>query len=143
MSTHPVLTNELLRLSHEHDGLLKPEMVVDAARQEASPLHEYFEWDDTEAGRRYRILQATRLIRVSVTLIGGDRPEVIRAFVSLKPDRTSGVGYRETLAVLQETSLRDQLLQDARMELASFLKKYKHLEELAEVFAAIKHVVAA
>ena len=36
-------------------GVFGAEAVVEAARPEDAPLHSYFEWDDTEAARRYRL----------------------------------------------------------------------------------------
>lgn len=47
----------------EKDGRLDPADVVEAARDPASPLHGYFEWDDTEAARQHRLGQARQLIR--------------------------------------------------------------------------------
>lgn len=38
-----------LRLLETENGRLDPSLVVEAARDPASPLHAYFEWDDTEA----------------------------------------------------------------------------------------------
>lgn len=59
---------ELARLSAKHGGL-RPSKVVEAARPETSPLHSEFEWDDSKAGREYRLEQARRLIRVAVTVV--------------------------------------------------------------------------
>jgi hypothetical protein len=56
------LTNELEALRSE-DGLLRPETIVAAARDSASPLHNHFEWDDAAAAQIYRIAQARALIR--------------------------------------------------------------------------------
>lgn len=44
-------------------GTLTPEVVVDAAKDPDSILHEYFEWDNKVAGAAYRIEQARALIR--------------------------------------------------------------------------------
>jgi len=46
----------------QRDGVLTPEAVVDAAASLTSPLHSFFEWDDTKAGRHYRLQQARNLI---------------------------------------------------------------------------------
>ena len=40
------------------DGKLTAQAVVDAAREEGSPLHGFFEWDDNKAANEYRLLQA-------------------------------------------------------------------------------------
>lgn len=44
-------------------GLLRPEDVVDAARDPASVLHGHFEWNDAKAAVYFRIEQARTLIR--------------------------------------------------------------------------------
>lgn len=52
---------ELSRLSSEN--LLDAENVVLAAKDPESPLHDYFEWDDSKAAHTYRLVQARRIIR--------------------------------------------------------------------------------
>jgi len=54
---------ELTRLAAENDGRLTPDNVVDAATDETSPLHGFFEWDDDAAAHMYRVEQARHLIR--------------------------------------------------------------------------------
>lgn len=52
----------------EHQGIITPDAVLEDARNEDSPLHKYFEWDDTVAANAYRKDQARELIR-SVRLV--------------------------------------------------------------------------
>jgi hypothetical protein len=47
----------------EREGRLLPGDVVDRARPPDSPLHQFFEWDESEAAEQYRRIQAARLIR--------------------------------------------------------------------------------
>jgi hypothetical protein len=54
---------ELTRLSVENHGRLTPDNVVDAAQDEASPLHRCFEWDNDAAAHMFRVEQARHLIR--------------------------------------------------------------------------------
>jgi len=136
------IRRELLRLAKTHQGMLHPKNVVDAARAKSSPLHSSFEWDDTEAAEKWRLEQARRLIRVTVTLVPlkkGAQPHQ-RAFVSLTSDRKKGGGYRATVNVMTDEEQRRELLDDARAELASFKRKYGKLIELAKVFEAIDEV---
>jgi hypothetical protein len=44
-------------------GKLSPADVLAAARPEDSPIHEFFEWDDTAAAESWRMEQARELIR--------------------------------------------------------------------------------
>lgn len=115
------------------DGRINPERVVEAARDESSPLHEQFEWDDSEAAQRYRILQARELLRVTVTILPGTTTQ-IRAFVSLSDED----GYRSIGNVLVNSEQRAQLLEDALKDMRTFESKYKHLSEVADVIAVMK-----
>ena len=121
------------------DGLIKPERVVEAARPKTSPIHDQFEWDNSAAAEKYRLLQASELIRVSVEIIdcGGNRdPVMVRAFTSLTTERGVSGGYRATVQVLSNKQMREQMLADAIAELRAFERRYAILKELAEVFAA-------
>lgn len=46
-----------------NNGVLTPEMIVEAAKDPASPIHEEFEWDDARAAHLHRLNQARTLIR--------------------------------------------------------------------------------
>lgn len=53
----------LIEIGEANGGRLTPEMVLSDAADTESPLHEYFEWDDTKAAHAHRIDQARTLIR--------------------------------------------------------------------------------
>jgi hypothetical protein len=40
------------------DGSIRPEQIVDDARDSQSPLHSFFEWDDAKAAAEWRLHQA-------------------------------------------------------------------------------------
>jgi hypothetical protein len=135
------ILRELKEISAKRDGRLLATDVVAYAKNPKTALHSQFEWDDTEAARAFRIEQARRLIRITVTLIKTPtKEESVRAFVSLSSDRTQGGGYRDIEAVLSSKTMREQLLADAMAELEVFRLKYKHVKELVEVFRVIKRV---
>jgi len=48
---------------NEAHGHLTPDLVVQAAQDEQSPIHSIFEWDDGKAAHQHRLWQARRLIR--------------------------------------------------------------------------------
>lgn len=135
------------------DGLT-PASVVRDARNIRSVLHQYFEWDDTAAAHKFRVDQASRLIRsVQVVYVdSGPTPircvsaftrdpqmHPVRAFVSItRPDGSRK--YESTAVAMNEPALRRQVLERAHAELAAFAKKYRDLQELADVFAALDRV---
>jgi hypothetical protein len=137
--SNPEIVDELRRLAARKGGELRPIDVVDAARLKRSPLHDQFDWDDTEAAERWRLHQARNLLRVVVAFepVDEDKRIECRVFISLTPDRESGVGYRVMHTVLSDPEQRKQLLDDARAEMKRFITKYRKLDELAAVFAAM------
>ena len=63
-------------------GELTPSRVLHDAESPNSPLHGYFEWDDTEAAKQHRLHQARVLIRsVKVDVIVEERPVSVSYFV--------------------------------------------------------------
>ena len=76
--------DQLQAIYDEHKRLT-PSIVVTVAADPAHPLHERFVWDDSEAARRYRLVQASGLIRSVSGVVEReeDRPPVrVRAFVA-------------------------------------------------------------
>lgn len=132
-----IVQRELLAICKENHGVLRPEDVVERAKNSKSPLHPLFTWDDTAAAREYRIWQARELIRVSVITLPEAPNEPIRTFVSLMSDRRKVAGgYRCLTTVLSNSRQRAILLEQALKELKYWEKKYKQLTELAPIFAA-------
>lgn len=132
------LVRDALSAIYAKTGKLKPGTVVKAAKNPDSPLHECFEWDDSEAAHQHRLWQARQLI-VSVRISLDDKAETIcQAYVSLKPDRkVEGGGYRSIGDVMGDPALRDELLKTALEELRSFQERYARFKELLPVFDAI------
>jgi hypothetical protein len=129
---------ELLLLAGDTPlSMLDPEFVLLHAADETSALHPFFEWDDTEAAREYRLIQARGLIRMAVVVLPA-RNEPVRAFVSLSTDRSCGGGYRRTRDVLDDPELRAVMLQDALAELRLIQRKYSHLQELSALWQALE-----
>lgn len=65
-------------------GLLTPKAVVALAQAEDHPLHDFFEWDDTEAARKYRVIEAQRYIKnLEVVIETGSGPVQVKSFVSI------------------------------------------------------------
>lgn len=71
---------ELKPLQDEH-GEITPGKVVEAAKNKKSVLHNYFVWDNKEAANRYRLSQASELLRrIEIKIIKDGEPRTLRAF---------------------------------------------------------------
>jgi hypothetical protein len=140
---------ELEVLANRKAGLT-PDTVLHVAKNPASCLHKYFCWDDTEAARKYRAMQAEfliRRIRVTITPHGGKEFNV-RAFVNVKDVQKDGtISYGDRgkfvpiLSVMSDPDGKEQMLTVAKRELASFRSKYSILEDLANVMSEIDAVL--
>jgi hypothetical protein len=134
------IKEELLQISNDNNGLLKPEVVVEFARDPETALHSKFEWDDAKAGHNYRLWQARQVISLEFSVIESEKPtKETRLFVSLTEDRKEG-GYRLITDVLSDEALLDRMLKDALSELIRIKTKYNHLQELSKVFAEVDKV---
>lgn len=140
MARRNPVVEELHALKDKGRGLLTPEAVVKRARDPKSALHAKFEWSDTEAARRYRLVQAADLIRLYVTVIHdpeSDKTWRVRTFTSLPSDQRRGLGYRSTVEVMHNKKRRAEMVADALARLEAIRAKYEHLNELVDVWGAI------
>lgn len=67
----------LNQLHSYYRGELTPQQVVQDAGGIKSPLHKFFEWDESSAAEKYRIDQARRLMGsiVEIIIIRGEKKE--------------------------------------------------------------------
>lgn len=133
----------LTKIARQNGGVLKVEDVLTEARDEGSPLHKHFEWDDSEAAEQYRRQQARALIqKCKITLIDS-QPIEIRAFVSLPADRENGGGYRLTSEVMGDERMRTELIRDIKLTIARWTQKLHLLDQdLAEAIVDLDSRVA-
>lgn len=132
---------EELQEIEARNGILKPESVVEYARNPTTTLHTQFEWDDAKASEQWRLQQARQIIRVAVTVLPHTETTT-RAFVSLKEDRYNGSGYRNIASVLSDEEMRRKLLDEAMEDIKSFRSRYSELKELSAIFSAMEKTEA-
>jgi len=138
-------------------SVLTPDAVLNDARKEKSPLHQFFEWDDSKAAEQYRLRQAGHLIRSisvtfedmapeperRVTLASASEPttpvRAVRAFLSVQSD-DGATGYVGTKEAMGDPEMRRQVLARAHNELAAVSQKWRDVSELTEVFMALDRV---
>ena len=116
---------------------ITPENVLEKARNKRTELHKCFEWDDSVASEKYRLIQARDVIRhfVIVTPEKEDDEEPVK-IRSYQVSSTTNV-YKPTRMFLQEPDEYKALLKRAKEELAAFRQRYKMLAELESIFAEI------
>lgn len=137
-----LIGQELARIHRESETkLLTAAAVVDAARDEDSPLHEHFEWDDSVAGEQFRIIQARQIIR-AIVIDESRTGEAIRQWVSLPSDRKlPGGGYRELPAVLSVDALREEKIVELQKLMDSQLHRYESFLGLEPKFIELRKLI--
>lgn len=109
------------------------ENVVNLARNENSEIHNDFEWNDSIAGEKYRLIQAGHMIRSFVIENKETNREPIRAFeISTTP-----TVYKPIQIIIKHEDEYQNLLKRAKAEFKSMRKRYETLSELENVFSAI------
>lgn len=132
------IKQELLAIhAASEDGKLHAhEVVAWAQNNPGSALHAAIDWDDESAAYQHRLWQVRKLIEIHVTIAGPTHER----FISLSIDRPVGGGYRNMADVLQAQDLTQIMLRDALRELERMQDKYRHINELADVWAAVDKI---
>lgn len=101
-----------------------------------SELHKCFEWSDTEAARKYRIIQA-RQITINLKYVPVDKSkQEVRVFHL----DTKTHAYEPVTKFIVNNDKYARLLAQAKAELVSFERKYHTISELENVFEAINEL---
>jgi len=147
----PDVAGHELEACADEQGYINPQLVVDHARDEHSPIHTLFEWDDSIAANEHRKATARCIAGCLVTVVRRIESEpvfveadierlpaqiVTRAFVHV--DTEMGSGYRSIRAALSNDTERTYLLEQAKNDMKTFEAKYAILDELAQVIKAMK-----
>lgn len=137
-----------LRAICEEDGGLSPHAVLYRARDEAHPLHARFEWDDTEAGEAYRLIQAAHLIRsvkITVSDPSNKEPVTVRAFVHIPRDEAESEDAPASTYMPQEVVAASPAL--SAIALRQMETRWKQLrrtyQDHAEFWALVKQDVSS
>ena len=113
-----------------------PQEVLDKARDENTELHKCFEWEDSVAAEKYRLRQASDIIRNLVFIKKKKEDEPIRCFQITTEKNT----YQPTQMFLVQEDEYQALLKRAKAELESFKRRYATLTELESIFEAIEEL---
>lgn len=133
-------TNELKRIAREtlqtmakrNGGKITPAAVVEAARAKNSPLHRYFEWDNTKAAQLYREDQARALIRsVKVQITTETKRVVAVGYVRDPLCESTDQGYVSVQSILSDEDAKREVLIAEFERAAAAIKRAK---ALAHVF---------
>lgn len=127
-------------LALERDSVDAEDVLTDAETAE-SPLHDYFEWEDSEAAHKYRVNQARYLLRsivVTVTTNGEEHDARLTYNVIVKDKST----YVPIERVMTDKEIHEQVVEKALRQLRSWQRQYREVQELYHVVDAIQTALA-
>lgn len=122
---------------------LPPEDVLEDARDETSPIHYEFDWDDSVAAEKHRLSQARDMIRslvyVSVEQNEDREEETMRAYVNIvSEDRKHH--YMDTEDAFRSPELAAQIVRQAWNELRAFRRRYEQYLQFNQVWRAMDQI---
>lgn len=129
-----------MEVLQEKYGEVTKEIFLDSARSKKSKMHDLFEWNDTKAAEKYRLVQAQNIIcSLKVTVIEEEyKPITVRAFVT---ERERSSGYLHVRDALSDEEMRESVLAAAKRDAQWYIDKYDSLRELSEVIASLNSFV--
>jgi tRNA A37 N6-isopentenylltransferase MiaA len=136
---------EILRLKAQNKNSVSPELLVESARDESSTLHPLFNWDDAEAASKYRVQQASTILRaIEVVYIEGPK-KPSRAF-EIVQNKRRGDTKTVTLYATAEEACADpdvhaRLVAEAVRGLIAWRNRYQTLNEMRQLVRIIDKVV--
>jgi hypothetical protein len=144
-----VVNNLLKRLLEKH-GRVTPQMIVDEAQNPAEEAHVCFEWDNTECGRKYRLMQATNMILASKFICQINEKKYAPAINGkghmvrkLLPAYDGAGGFKGRAEVLDDTEARKSIVDRKLAVLRSWCESIVDISELQTVRNAILKIIPA
>ena len=144
------------------DGQVTSKSFLDASRNEDSPTHSLFLWNDAEAAEKYRLSQSHRIIsqlqvEIVVEEVPAEESEVqieveeantykAPAYLNVNPVGRFGVSkntagsYVNLNTAMSNEDMRQIVIENVLAELSVYQRKYFMYQELEEIFEAISSV---
>ena len=117
-----------------------PESIVEYAENPFTELHKCFEWDDEIAANKYRVEQARKICRCLVITTQTKSGETVAVRVISNSGEYDNI-YRPTVRMVKNEDQYLKLLQQAKVELIQFKKRYRIIRELDSIFEEIDSLI--
>lgn len=120
---------ELERIESREE--LTREAVLEYAKDKKSELNKCFEWDDSIAGEKYRLQQASFVLS-SISIVVSEEPKkATRMYVTIKNEDKKT--YKNIVSVLENEDEYKQLLDKAERDFVSYKEKYQDMVKLKDL----------
>lgn len=118
------------------ERFITAEVVLKHASAKRSPLHDYFEWDDSKAAREYRLDQARHLLHSIV--IEMENKSQIRAYHHVFVESNDQKEYVHLNRAINEEPLWKQVVLNALKEASAWATRYETYEKLHPIVSVIR-----
>lgn len=140
--------DELLRI-HRSEGLTA-KTLLENAKDLDNPLHDLFEWNNRDAGEKWRLAQARMIINEVRVIVDTTEIYAFENISSVNIEENSQGQestlllnssrrvYEPIIEILNDEEKRKQLLKQAMNYMDYWKNKYAEIEELEPVFKSIE-----
>lgn len=125
---------------YKKNKILTVNNVLKEAKNKKSPLHDFYEWNDTSAAKKWREHQ-TRILINTVEIIVENKKipkyEMIKVEVNNKNSKFIR-GYKDYYDIISNEDFKQQIIMQALGELKCWQAKYENYQkEFGSIFQAI------
>ena len=135
----PEVIGEVLEVQVKYG--LTADSLLKKASKKSSSLYEFFDWDNSSAGEKWRLQQARVLIN-EIKIIVDDKE--MYAFenvnVSIIEKESSSREYKSIVEIINNANYRQQLIQRALFEAIYWKNRHSELTELNPIFSLITEI---
>jgi len=117
------------------DGTIRAHDVLEVARPKNSPIHHYFEWDDSKAAEKFRLHQASRMIQSLVVVV--DDVETRKYTRPVKVEWAKEKRCVDVDVARQSKDIWDQVVARAMRDALLWRERYQNISQLKPISRAI------
>jgi len=136
----PEVIDEVVEVQRVY-GLTAENLLKKASRKSSS-LYEFFDWDNSSAGEKWRLQQARCIIN-EIKIVVEDKEMYAFENVSVKiegkgsPKKLSSREYKPIIEIMGNAEYRTQIIMKALAEAKYWKDKHFGLKELSNIFSSI------
>lgn len=121
-----IQSKELDKLYKKH-GKLTADLIVKEAKKISSPLHQFFEWDNTKAAEQWRKQQA-RIIIHQVKVVTEERRTHVREYIRVPEQKC----YKKTADVIEDPDEFEFVVHSLAGKIAGMQRELEELKEMVK-----------
>lgn len=137
-----VIAKEILTIQERDGGVCSPAAFVDAARDENSPIHSCFDWDEHRNSERWLRHQARQIIsRIEITIDGTRIPAQVHCTVTNSTGKREG--YFPTEVAMSDPGMRAQVFAEVSAGLNGYRARLVAFQKFQQAKSAMGHIEQA